>query len=287
MSDAQRHRWRERLPAWDRDALCTQPYLHTVHALLAALPQQKFPDCEVLNALARAHALTNACGQPLRFVPAGAQRVSAADYERRVWQHGEVLTRQHNWHDLYNALAWLAFPRTKACINRLHIAELTRQRDHRRSRGRDTLTLFDEGGMMIACSAPALLELLRAMRWRELFVTHRAEVRAQMRFFVLGHAVHEQALCGYKGVVAHALCFTTPQAVLDGPVDALLAELDARAAQWLAVPGQIESPQSLQPVPIFGIPGWTPDNEAPAWYDDAQHFRSTRRGVPAASSPSA
>jgi hypothetical protein len=33
---------------------------------------------------------------------------------------GEVATRPDNRHDLFNALIWLAFPRSKAAMNRRH-----------------------------------------------------------------------------------------------------------------------------------------------------------------------
>lgn len=261
-------------PDWDRGALLASPLLHTVHGLIAQLPDERFPDCATLNALARRRGLVNANGAPLRFVPAGDAKIAAGDYEGRAYRDAEVLTRPDNWHDLFNALAWFAFPRTKARINRLHIAELQRQHDSVRNVARDVLTLLDEGGMVVACSNPVLIELLRAFQWKALFVLHRAEVRAQMRFFVLGHAVHEQALRPFKGITARALCVDVPPARLDEP--GLLDHLDARVAEWLCAPERLTHTGLLQPVPILGIPGWTPDNETPSYYDDVRHFRPGR-----------
>ena len=40
---------------------------------------------------------------------------------------GRVETRPDNLHDFFNALIWLAFPRSKARINAMHAAEIPRE----------------------------------------------------------------------------------------------------------------------------------------------------------------
>src|SRR6185503_10837953 len=103
-------------------------------------------------------------GQPVRFVPPGTRDVN---YEIRVFETGRVETRPESLHDYFNALAWLAFPRTKARINALHAAEIPRERG-RRGRLRDLLTIFDEGGAIVQCDDTVLLSLLGQSRWQEL-----------------------------------------------------------------------------------------------------------------------
>ena len=102
---------------------------------------------------------------------------SAADpyYEVHVHQTGCVATRPDNWHDFFNALAWLAFPQTKARINALHAAEIPREKGMR-GRLRDLLTIFDEGGALVHCADPELIALLRAFRWKELFRENRERI---------------------------------------------------------------------------------------------------------------
>jgi hypothetical protein len=75
------------------------------------------PSLERLNALADEAGLRTESGRAVRFVPPGG---GDAYYEIRVYESGCVATRPENLHDLFNALAWLAFPRTKARINALH-----------------------------------------------------------------------------------------------------------------------------------------------------------------------
>lgn len=196
----------------------------------------------------------------MRFV---APAASDPYYEVHLYESGEVQTRPGNRHDLFNALCWLAFPRTKARINALHAATIPRE-GGRRGRLRDLLTIFDEGGALVACADASLNALIREFRWKELFWAERARVRAAMRFVVLGHATLEQALEPRPGITCKAL-FVDPA-----------GELDAQAAAWLAALPADASPRLLSPLPVFGFPGWLNESERAAFYDDARFFRAPR-----------
>lgn len=203
-------------------------------------------------------------GQPLRFVPPGA---SDAYYEVRVFESGCVETRPENLHDLFNALAWLAFPRTKALINALHAAEIPREKG-RRGRKRDLLTLLDEGGAIVLCDDPQLIGLVRGFRWKELFWEQRAQLLQAMRIAVLGHATLEQALTPWPGIACKALFVARD------------ANPDLAAAAWLAqLPAQA-TPSALVSLPVFGYPGWFPGNEQAAFYGDTRYFRPFKRSLP-------
>ena len=82
----------------------------------------------------------------------------------KLFESGCVQTRPDSLHDLFNALAWLAFPRTKARINAMHAAEIPREQG-RRGRLRDLLTILDEGGAVV-CAPPPLADLVRNFRWK-------------------------------------------------------------------------------------------------------------------------
>ncbi len=264
--------------------MLASPLLHTVRPLIEALPAERFPDCEALNLLARRGALINANGKPVRFVPPqGEAKVAACDYEGRAYRTGEVLTRPDNWHDLFNALAWLSFPRAKALINRLHMTELARQHGCTRNIARDVLTLFDEGGMIVACSDPALTELLHQFQWKRLLWDRRDDVAEHMRFFVFGHAIHEKALAPYIGITAKAICIAVESDFTTLPVTDQLDLLDVAATAALSEARTLSSTAMLQPLPILGIPGWTAENEQPSYYDDVRHFRPGRMRAPSKS----
>jgi hypothetical protein len=262
--------------AWDRAALLGSPLLATLRPLLARLPADRFPTHAELTALARERHARSGGGVPVAFVPAAAGRTDTfeAQYEIRIYREGAVPSRPDSWHDLFNALAWIAFPRTKATINRLHHDEMTRRRrEPQRGTARDVLTLFDEGGVIAACADPALARLLADFRFKELFWTRRADAVASMRFRVFGHAIHEKALAPYKGVTAKTLIVEATPAELALPDESLNALLDERAAAYFARPDTLASTRALHPLPILGIPGWIDTNACEAFYDDPTVFR--------------
>jgi hypothetical protein len=226
------------------------------------------PSNERLNALAQAANLCTASGRPVRFVEPG---IADPYYEVQVFESGRVQTRPGSLHDLFNALAWLAFPRTKAAINAMHAAALKRpelpRAPGRRGSRRDLLTILDEGGALVACEDAELIGMLKAFRWKELFHVQRARVLSSMRCVVLGHAVLEQALDPRPGI--------TCKAILVAPG----RDLDQQASAWLDALPADASPRDLAALPIFGYPGWFPGNDAAAFYDDTRYFRPLGKGL--------
>lgn len=217
---------------------------------------------ESLNFLAERSNIKTEGGKSVRFVPP-----SRADpyYEVHLFETGKVQTRADNWHDLFNALAWLAFPKTKARINAMHAAQIPRE-GGKRGRLRDMLTIFDEGGAIVECGDAGLVQMIRQFQWKDLFWENRSRVLHGLRVQVLGHAVLEAALAPYPGITCKVI-FADPA-----------RDLDAQAAAWLASKGA--SPRDLPPLPVLGYPGWFQGNDAAEFYADERYFRPFRRDLP-------
>jgi hypothetical protein len=227
-----------------------------------------------LNAISaqRAEAL------PVSFVPQAALPAGES-YEAFVCRTHSVPTRD-NLHDGFNGLMWQRWPHTKARLNALQAAEIARD-GVRATRGpvRDALTLLDENGALLL-APPVLWRALQAHDWQDLFITHRA-VWAQARLLLLGHALLEQLVNPRKNVTAHVLILPSmppwvpPHSTMEStdfmawdPWDRCLAErLDAT----------VLAQKPFTPLPVLGVPGWWSANEVPAFYDDPQVFRPTRR----------
>ena len=264
------------LPVWNRWELLASPAFATLAPLIEQLPEDHFPTLAQLNRMCDERDAVSGGGVPIEFVPQEGK--TDEPYETRVYARGKVLTRSHNWHDLFNALVWITFPRTKAAINRHHYREmLARQGEGLRGTPRDVLTLFDEGGVIVVSSAAELGALLRDFKWKELFWQRRAEVVAAMRFFVFGHSIYEKALQPYKGITAKTVIFDVPARELERPLPQQLASLDARLAKYFGEPEVLAATEAYAPLPVLGIPGWSADNEDERYYDDSQHFRPGRR----------
>jgi len=228
----------------------------------------RLPDRVTLGQFAARSALALPDGRALRFVAASGP-AGALAYERRVACRGEIALRDGSMHDTFNALCWRALPRTKAALNAVHVQRGTAATPNGRDRRRDAATLLDESGMLLACSAPELVALLRVRAWRALFWDRRDEVAAHMRPIAIGHGLCARCASGrpHRGLTAHALVIDRPAA--SGA--AALAEIDAVAAA--RVVRADFTPDILLPLPIAALPGWDCEALGARLFDDLSVFR--------------
>ena len=248
----------------------------------AALGARDWPTPADLQRLlsARAMPVVSGGGVPIRFVCAGAKRTRFEDrYEPRIYLRGEVPVRARNWHDLFNALVWLAFPLAKGALNARHYAALrAQQAAGAPNRGplQDALTLLDESGLIVAAADGGLLGKLEVFAWKDLFWRNRTRVVAGMRFYAFGHALYEKMLAPYRGISGHAIRLGVDQSLLAAPLDGQLETVDAGLARQLLDPAALCSTRELAPVPVLGVPGWHDANRNEAFYDDPGYFRPGR-----------
>ncbi len=231
---------------------------------LAKLCEAGASAAEALNCVLATRRTINLAAGPLRFVDP-AEVPAGEAYEGFIARTGRVPTR-NNAHDLFNGLAWLRFPLVKRRLNELQAGAIARDGvGPTRGALRDALTLFDENGAVL--SAPAVLsDALRRRDWDELFVARRADwMHARLTLF--GHALLEKLTCPRKAITAHVWCLPSMPAEegqADEPGVVTMLQPDRMAAR-----GHL-------PLPVLGVPGWWPANEAPGFYDDAQVFRPLR-----------
>lgn len=193
-------------------------------------------------------------------------------YEQRIAECGVVATREHNWHDLFNALVWLRFPGLKSALNTRQVAEMARTSPKRRSRAQHALTHFDEAGVVVGLRDSSLLALWDAHDWHGLFWRERAAwYGGSIEVVVFGHALLEHALCPQRLLVGKALVAAlAPGASIDAVVGACATNI--RDGQLLG------DPLELRPLPLSGIPGWHPDGEAEAFHRTAPCYQPLRAG---------
>lgn len=248
---------------------------------LERLPRGRWPDLSDLNAATE--GIATARGMPVRFVaPRERTDRERLHYELRIAATGEVETRAGNWHDLFNALAWITFPKAKAAINAQHAAILEErgmEEAQRRGPERDVLTLFDEGGVVVAASAPEMLRLIVEHRWKELFWERRAELPAKLRFLAFGHGLFEKALAPHVGMVGKTVFVPVGELFFMLPGEAQVREADALLAAHFASRTRFDSPRRMAPLPVLGVPGWHPDTAREAFYDDASYFQPRPGGA--------
>ncbi len=271
------------IPEWNKAALLCMRSFAPLHSSISRLGANGFPtlqDCNALLATCQP-GITVHGGQSLRFVPQEYGKLPfEAQYEPRCYLKGEVPTRENNWHDLLNALVWLTFPKAKAAINARHYRALTEEASaatgSQRGSVRDTNTLLDESGVVVACADPGLAALLQNFQWKELFWHRRADVQSGMGFYLFGHGLYEKTMRPYIGMTGQGLLLPVEQAFFSWPSAQQLAHLDDRLADYLSAPDHCRSTRELTPVPLLGIPGWAAENEDAAYYDNIHYFRPGR-----------
>lgn len=265
-------------PLWDHDFARRSPMFAMLRATAEKLPEIGWPNVEVLNhvALETGRRIVNARGQRIWFVP--AECGDGQGFETLTFTQGHVRVRPIDWHDLLNALVWMVFPTAKASINLRHQQEIDAQVDNTRSAVRDALTHFDEDGMIVLSADTSLSALLQGFAWKDLFWMQRDEVARSMRFVPFGHALYDKLRKPFIGVTAKALVFEVEADVLALDREAMRAHIDRLLGLHILDAMRMTSPKVLQPVPLLGVPGWWPQNEDPAFYDDADYFRPGRRG---------
>lgn len=228
---------------------------------------------------------------PLRF--AAQSRELLADglhYEQRIAERGLIATREINWHDLFNALAWLRFTQIKRALNARQVAEIAGVGPKRRSRAQYALTHFDEAGVVVGLRDPALLALWDAHDWHALFWRERDAWRdGRIEVEVFGHALLEHALTPDKLLVGKALVVMRdpgqegnhsssrrrPES-RGGASGASRSEINDVCAHAIRNGELLRDPLELRPLPLSGIPGWHPDGEVEEFHRTAPCYQPLR-----------
>lgn len=250
---------------FDLGQLYWQDYL----PLIQQFNGRQFPGCSQLNSLLP-NGLVSQSGHKIRFVP--STELDEEAYEIRIYTTGQVSTRANNWHDLFNALVWMRFPRIKTAMNALHYKAWSQQPEGNRGQLRDALTLFDECGVIVASAHTELLTALSGRRWPTAFQHLRSHWGTQLQVAITGHAMLEKYLSPYKSMTAKALLINTEHEYTDR--NELLEFLDREIAEHLLHETILTKPACLAPLPLAGIPGWWPEaTQNERFYNDVNVFR--------------
>ncbi|PUA16419.1 DUF3025 domain-containing protein [Glaciimonas sp. PCH181] len=233
-----------------------------------------------LNNAAIAGDIRNHRGLLIGFVPQTALPADTA-YEAFISETGKVPTRT-NLHDFLNALIWLSFPASKARLNALQAAELSKAgtlsgSGKPRGAARDAATIFDENAALLVVrdglAGTALIAALRQHQWCEAFIEQRAAFGVNAEIWLFGHALVEKLVRPYKAITAHTLILIAPDDFFVQDMDSRRRWIDRYLAGHLTQQGMTIG--QLTPLPVLGVPGWC-GNQGQDFYADAAVFRPKR-----------
>ena len=246
------------------------PYWQDILPFLDQLCGPAFPSCAQLNALLP-DGLCSSDGSAIQFVD--SRQLDDKGYEQRIFTSGQVSTRADSWHDLFNALIWMRFPRIKTAMNSLHLQSGAALKSGSRGQLRDALTLFDECGVIVFSHRLDILQALAQRGWSDAFSDDAFP--SSVGVTICGHAMLEKYLSPYKAMTAKALFIHTDPGFMDLSRQQQLEFLDRQLARNMLSDQLLSKPACLSPLPLAGIPGWWPQDEqmSDTFYQDLQVFR--------------
>ena len=216
----------------------------------------------------------------LRFVEQNQSLVDdGLSYEQRIGERRQIAMRRDSLHDLYGALMWLQWPRTKLAIHQGQMEGIRAVGAKQRTRRQQALTHIDEAGTVLVSDDASLLDALQAHDWLGLLTQRRAQwERAQV--FVIGHALFELRHCRPHDLQASkVIAFHQRQAewfALD--LARRMADLDRCVAAAIGSGQAAADPKDQSTLPLAAVPAWDPRNRDPAFIATAPCFRPRPTG---------
>jgi hypothetical protein len=187
---------------------------------------------------------------------AAGRVVLEALYDARIALAHEVPTRERNWHDLLNMLCFATFPLSKLALHARQYARLQARvgvgvdkLPNRRTPEQDALTLFDEGGVVLAMEQDTA-EIFEAAEpdAREALCLALLDAK-QLRVVPFGHALYEHLV---EGLRCPGGC--TQLVVVDRLWEAdFLRAVDCALSDKLRDPAQLTSPRACGHVRLSAL----------------------------------
>jgi hypothetical protein len=222
------------------------PVFKGVEDYLLWASEEDWPNVDELNqpGAQLQHAYTQ---KSLMFVKQTADLVAdGLHYEQRIFQTGNIATRENNWHDLFNAMMWLRYPHIKSALNARQWRDAQSNGLRTRTPGQCAMTLFDEAGAIVSMP-DVMLNCWKQHDWQGLFIQHADKWRSgEAKVAVFGHALLDHALVTETLLVAK--CIVVAESNFSSYFESLA---DAIESEKLLL-----SNKELRTLPLCGIPGW-------------------------------
>lgn len=209
------------------------------------------------------------------FIPQDEDFSDERYYEEIVFEDAQVPTR-FNWHDTFNAIIWMLFPRTKRLLNQLHMQDIQQSGKVTRTKRRDAITLLDECGVIIPYVNEADIQALRQHQWQQIFVTQRRDWDSRIGAFMFGHANYEMLQNPYIGLTGKAFGVKVEADFFQLSLAQQYQTLDKHLLQLISLQDALADNSMLSPLPLLGVPGWYQQNREPDFYLNTDYFRPKR-----------
>ena len=198
-------------------------------------------------------------------------------YEQIIHQQQIIPTRPNSWHDLFNGLIWLQFPKTKRLLNQQHVEDIEQHGVSPRTLRRNNLTHFDECGVILTYQtgsiAEQLINDLAQHQWQTVFVENRHCWGNQLNSFMFGHANLEMLLQPFIGLTGKWLALEVDKQFAHLSYKQQLAQIDEALPKLIQTTAIFAEKKPLYPIPLLGIPGVWDANIQADFYANTDYFR--------------
>lgn len=194
-------------------------------------------------------------------------------YIWEIYKNNVIPMRCENWHDFFNNLTWLIWPKLKKAITIRMCQEVSQQG---RTPLQNSLAHFDENGAILCYDDPVFVEYIKEFQWKKLF-WETENLSQHLQCMVMGHGLFEKLLFPFLGITAKAIFLKVPSAYFFWSHPDQLAYVDDQIADYILSEHFPRVPRALQPFPLLGWPNWYEGNREESFYDNQQYFRPKRQ----------
>jgi hypothetical protein len=199
-------------------------------------------------------------------------------YETYVNINRIVPTRSNSWHDFFNNLSWLTWPKMKTAIVKRTCQDSAKDEIKKRTSIQNTLAHFDECGIVICSDDSDIFNMIKSFAWKKLFI-EKSDLISCCTPVIVGHGLLEKALNPYIGLTAKAVFMQVDKNFHQLNTQSQNLIIDNEMSKYILSPEFPNLPKALHPFPLLGWPRWYENNRNIDFYDNETYFRSGRRKI--------
>lgn len=232
---------------------------------------QCWPDVQDYNAWFKQAAIFNTL--PAENYFSFSIQTKQTCYEQEVFLHRRVPTRLQSWHDFFNNVTWILYPKTKwAIMQRMQEENRSKTAGIVRTTRQNLLAHFDECGMIFCSDKPEWFETVKMHAWKKLFL-ETTHLQSHAWPLIFGHGLFEKAQNPYIGMTGKMFFLQVEPAFFALSLHDRILHVDIQVAKWILSEELPAEPKTLSPFPMLGWPKWHQHNDQTAFYENVQYFR--------------
>lgn len=204
------------------------------------------------------------------------QQNDTSSFERKIYVDREIMTRANNWHDFFNNLTWILWPKLKWAIIKRYVEDNdVNDSNNQRTTRQSFLAQLDECGVLLITSQPEIAQDIIDHQWERLFYLRKDRLE-NLQVHLFGHGLLEKGLNPYLGMTGKALILLVDQGYFQLSEQSRVEMADEVLSNFILSEKCFSTPKQLQPFPILGLTEWFQGNHTQSFFKNIRYFRPKR-----------